>query len=200
MLRHLLYCSFLLLLIASCGENNDQNSIAESAKPNTADQPERPSFFPVTDYLKGQIKLMKTSTINPLLHTKIGNQEDSCQIRIEAIDSVLKDFIEPVIDSVHLSPYFKENKFEDATLALITLSYDAQKTIPENIPWNRWDIYIDPTSGEIKRVFMVRTDENGDSKQLLFKAGEYWKITSISGGSDAKIISEKTLMLKYDSR
>jgi len=201
MKRILLY-SVCLLLLCSCGEEQQEPVSTPKSKTDTtpSDMPVQASFFPVSDYLLGQIILMKRGDINPLLKTHTDNKDDSTWIRMESIDSVLKDFTEPYIDSVRLSSYFKETKFEDASMNLITLSYDANNGTPVNVPWSHWDIYIDPESGEVKRIYLVKYLKNGQTQQLHCKPGDSWKIITLSGGTDAHVISEKTLLLKYNSR
>jgi len=190
------------VLLCSCGEEQQEPLSTPKSTSDTlpSDKAEQASFFPLSDYLLGQIKLMKRGDINPLLKTHTDHKDDSAWVKMESIDSVLKDFTEPFIDSVTLSPYFKETKFEDASMNLITLSYDANNGIPANVPWTHWDIYIDPESGEVKRIYMVKYLKNGQTQQMHCKPGDSWKIITLSGGSAARVISEKTLLLKYNSR
>lgn len=195
-----IFCPILaLLILASCSEQNKEDAVMKPAATDTA-AVSKGSFFPVTDYLQGQILQMKDAGNNPILFTKSGNRTDSSWLSMEAMDSLLQEFIQPSIDSSSYAAYFKENKFEDASLNMVTLSYDAQPNLAANIPWAHWDIYIDPESGEVKRIYMVKYPSDKLMLQLQFKAGEYWKITSIATGSDASVISEKKLMLKYDSK
>lgn len=189
-----------LIFLLSCGAKKEKEATNNQLVSSAAATRDVGSFFPVTDYLSGQIMLIKKGSINPIFYTKTGERTDSCWIRMEEIDSVLQDFMQPRIDSLQLAPYFKESKFEDASLQLITLSYDAGSNLPKEVPWSHWDIYIDPETGEVKRIYMVKYLPENRMQQLHFNAGECWKITNMITGKSTQVVNEKKLLLKYDSQ
>ena len=113
-------------------------------------------------------------------------------------DSVFADFHLPNIDSAILSKYFKETKFEDQTLEAITLSYDAKETLPNDILWKHWDIYINPETNEVERIYMVKSLPNNTTLQLTWIPGNSCKKTFITEGdtTNKMMVSEATYQWK----
>ena len=139
--------SLLLLIFLSC-QNNNKSSVIN----NTEEEPELPdttkdvvAFFPVTDFIKGEIEKIKLSGKNPIKYFKNKeNKDDSIWIKVQELESEFKEFYTPIIDSANDSKYYVEKKFVDNSINAITLTYDPLGDLPINKPWKHWDIYINP--------------------------------------------------------
>lgn len=153
------------------------NTIADKDKAAITDQhgsssenKETVSFFPLTNFIQGQLTEIKQSGINPI---KFDNAEskDSTWIKIENLESEFSDLLEPVIDSSSMSRYFKETSFLDETLNTVTLTYDPKGVLPPDIPWLHWDIYINPENNKISRIYMVKKIADDIRKQITLIPG-----------------------------
>ena len=71
-------CIFLL----SC--NDSQKSSPDENEPSV--QTEEPLFFPVTDFIYGQIAELKKRGINPIKISKVNNHEDSVWLKTEVLN------------------------------------------------------------------------------------------------------------------
>ena len=171
---------FLCLLICiSC--HQESNTAVENNSLNDEDAAtEAPSFFPLGNFIKGQIVDIKNSGINPIKITKVNNLPDTSWINVEAFDKVFGEFYSPFIDSSSLQPYFKENKFFDQTLNAITLTYSSIGKVPDSIPWQYWNIYIEPETNKITRIFMVKELDSERTRQLTWIPGISAKAVTIS--------------------
>ena len=132
------YCTFILIfvcLIASCSQNKSIKSTTDITDSDV-------SFFPVGNYLLGDIESIKHQGISPkYVHVKNGIY-DSTFTQLQQIDSCLSDFLHPMIDSVSLNSMVKETKFYDESIESFTLSYDVEKDYFEKTSWRKWDVYI----------------------------------------------------------
>ena len=71
-----------ILLLASCGHSKKADQPANTAITPPADTAEQyPSFFPVTNYIKGQIIDIQRTGINPLKYITQKEHTDSVWIR-----------------------------------------------------------------------------------------------------------------------
>ena len=96
----------LAIVLLSCNSSTDSNK-AESPK----EENKKPSFFPVTSYLKGELYNMEKSGINPLKYTTIKNHTDSVWLKLEEVNNAVKEFLQPEIDSVNLVNLNSDNPF-----------------------------------------------------------------------------------------
>lgn len=162
---------FCLLIFYSCGNKESSN-----ANENEVHEKDKQVFFPVTSYIRGQMTDIKTSGLNPLKYTSQGNQKDSSWIKSEDFEKEFGDFLYPVIDSNNMVSFFSEKSFMDQTLNLITLTYDPIKELPDSIQWKHWDVYIDPATNAIQRIYLVKQIAADKTAQLTWQSGKKCKM------------------------
>jgi len=187
------------LIFYSCNNAPDSteknNSIVtDPVKPKT----ESADFFPVTDYFKGQLSEIRAKGINPLKITNINNRIDSSWIRMEQLDSEFELFLIPVIDSTNLNHLFTESKFLDQTINAFTFTYDPSGPLPDSFSLKHWDVYIDPQTNEVKRVYLLKKTAGNKTIQLTWLDGKSCRIVSLVTDKDGKTITEKEVTIKWD--
>jgi hypothetical protein len=145
------------------------------------------SFFPVTSFLKGQMNEFDSLAVTPLHIVYIKDKADSQWIKREQLRSFLATFLTPVIAEKNLKPYFKESRFNDLTMAAVTLSYDQTAPLPDSVPLQSWNVYIDPQSGNVKRIYIIKNIKtNGQSitQQLTWENNASAQIVNILNKPD----------------
>lgn len=141
-------------------------------------------FFPVTSFIKGEVYEIKKSGVNPLQSTTQNNHTDSVWVKIEDLDSVISEFLHPKIDSTNLTGLFTEKSFLDQSINAITLTYEAKASLPDTMKLRHWDVYIDPETQKVKRVYLVKEMNGGQTLQLTWLSNQWCKITSILTNKD----------------
>jgi hypothetical protein len=185
-----------LLLLLSCHQNSGNNPSNTSSNSNQEDA----TFFPVTDFFKGQLVEIRERGIAPLKFSTINNLTDSIWIKMDSLEAVFHDFITTSIDSVSLAKYYSGKKFYDQTLGLITLTYEANQQLPQDIPWLSWNVYIDPQKGDVMKIYLVKRESQYKTLQLSWNCKTHCSITGITERSipDSSFISRKeTIKWKY---
>jgi len=166
------------------------------AEKKTAEQPIQNidntviSFFPVTSFLKGQMRQFDSITISPLHITTIDQKADSEWLKREQLKSLLQPFLTPEIAETNLIKYFKESKFNDQTLNAITFTYDPITTLPDSIHILTWNVYVNPLKGNVTKVYMVKhIIENGQNiiQQLTWQTDQYAEITDLLDKPDGNV-------------
>jgi hypothetical protein len=184
------------ILLFSCSGGSKETA---AKKEEPAKAPQR--FFPVTDFVKGEIKSISGRGVNPLKITTAGGRTDSAWLKLEELDSALKEFTSPVIDSANLTSLFTETKFQDQTLNTFTFTYDPQGILPDTIPLRHWDVYVDPESGTVKKVYMLKN--YGDKTvQLTWQTGRWCKMTTLGKKPDGNtgVEKEETILWDFSSK
>jgi hypothetical protein len=166
----------LFLFFIACN-NNQEKDISQV---NNVE--EKQSFFPVTQFLLGQLNEIEGMPVTPVKITMSGGKKDSVWLKKEDIRSFAAPFLRPVIDSASMQKYFTEKSFLDQTINALTLSYDLKSSIPDSIKLNHWDVYIDPQKGAVQRIFLVKDEVvNGQNitTQLTWKVNKWCSIRRI---------------------
>jgi hypothetical protein len=115
-MRSIIFLAFLVILF-SCN-----NSKQEAAATPVFDKPaeEVPAFFPVTAYIKGQVHEIKEKGLTPFKYTTINGHTDSVLIKFSELDTLIKEFLHPEIDTANMRSFFSETRFLDQTVNAFT--------------------------------------------------------------------------------
>jgi hypothetical protein len=189
---YLLACSFFLYACTDSGKQTPE-------QPSGTDTTEKQRFFPVTAFLKGEIFNIKKSGINPLKYTTVNNRTDSVWLKIEELDIVMQEFLQPEIDSANLITLFTEKSFLDQSINAVTFTYDPAVILPDSMKLKHWDVYIDPESNRVKRIYMVKDVSKNKTLQLTWLTNQWCKIVSIitNEKGESKIEKEEKFILDF---
>ena len=188
----LFFLSFFILSIGC--KQSKKNIVPEPAGIVQEEKPE--NFFPVTDYIKGQIAELKADGINPLILSTNGTIIDSTWLKVDSFNIVFKEFLTPEIDSVSLMPFFKESRFLDQSIPAYTWTYEPIKDLPDSITLRHWDVYVNPQTSKVERIFIKKSLPGNIQLQLTWVANEFAKIISIK--DDNKIEKDITIKWRFD--
>jgi hypothetical protein len=155
---------------------------------------EKATFMDVASYLKGQLAYLDTVPFAILKTTfKDTIYSDSIYIKKEQLRSLVSSYLLPQLEKESFENSFSENTFIDATINTITLTYNA---VDKTLPIQRIDVYVNPETEQIKRIYMVRQEQLKDtslSQQLLWNHNSSCTIitTYQTGKGQETIINEK---------
>lgn len=175
---------YLNLVIVSCNNSNQEGDNPFV----TAKEDSVRNFFPVTSYIKGEIYNIKKRGINPMKYVSINDHTDSSWVRVEELDAAVQAFLTPEIDSANMSSLFSEKSFLDRSINAVTLTYDPITALPDSMQLRHWDVYINPTTNKIKRIYMVKEINKNKTLQLTWVNDQWCKVTTIV--TDEKGISK----------
>ena len=189
----LLFLSFLIIFNACHSKEKTGTSVIKAPE-------ESQSVFPVTDFLKGQLKEIDSLPVTPLKTVTFNGKTDSTWLKRENIRDFAKPFLTPVIDSISMSPYFSGKSFLDQTVNAFTFSYDAKTKLPAGLTLRHWDVYIDPQKSTVQRIYLVKEDTMDVITQLTWQANQWCSIRTITQkpGKDP-VIKEEKLTWDFDN-
>ena len=195
-MKHYFIIGILILILQSCTSHQKQNSPVLDENEKKAD-----SFFPVTSFIKGQILILDSLPITPLQITTIKDKKDSTWLPKNELKDLLKPFLDPMINETNLRKYFNETKFQDQTLNAVTFTYDPIIKIPDSITLRHWDVYIEPETGKVAKVYLVKNlNEQNKSytQQLTWHTDKLAKITTLLNKSDGSMELIKEVVFIWD--
>ncbi|MGC4101635.1 hypothetical protein [Ferruginibacter sp.] len=182
-----------ILFLSAC------NNAAEkpAAPPVTAAQ-EKPDFFPVTSYIKGQIKGIYDKKLNPIKYITVNDKTDSVFLKFEGLEQEMTEFLHPEIDSASLASLFTETKFLDQTINAFTFTYDPKIKLPDTMQLNHWDVYIEPETGTVRRIYLTKRVAPDKTLQLTWQNNEWCKIVTIVSDKEGSSKVEKEEKISWD--
>jgi hypothetical protein len=160
-------------VLLSCGSSGTKKA------DDTKEEVKKPSFFPVTAYIKGELNSFEKSGINPLKYTTTKGRTDSVWLKMEDVRNTVKEFLQPEIDSINLVSLFTERSFLDQSLDAVTFTYEATGKLPDSMILRQWNVYLSPETGKVKKIYIVKEPAPGRTLQLTWQSGEWCKIVSI---------------------
>ena len=199
-MKELFFSAIIILMVVSCttSTNNKTSGIA-----TVVNETKKDSFFPVTSFIKGQMILFDSLPITPLHTITINNKTDSIWLKKSELILLLANFLSPEIKETNLIKYFKETSFNDQTLNAITFTYDPVTALPDSILLRHWDIYIDPESGKISKVYMVKQlkqKEDIVTQQLTWKTNKWATITTLLNkrNGNSQLLKEEKFIWNFN--
>ena len=165
--------SVFIFFIAAC--SNNKTSVNKPAQDSIEDH----SFFPVTQFVKGQLKEIDSMPVTPLRITTFNQHIDSVWLKKENIRPFAEPFLHPKIDSAYINNFYTKKSFLDQSINDVTLTYDKKNisTDPASIA-----VYINPQTNKVTRIFMVK-ESNGNTGhqtiQLTWTANKWCQVTTI---------------------
>ena len=189
---------FISILFVGCSQQQSQTP-QQAAK----DSAENNSFFPVTQFILGELAQIDSLPTTPLKITTVDGKEDSVWMKNKDVRIFAQPFLSPKIDTSNLKELFAQKSFLDQTINAFTFSYDPVSTLPDTLQLKRWDVYIDPQKSKVKRIYMVKeiTEKNTATKQtiqLTWMAGYWCKITTITEENNQPKIKEKKMIWNFN--
>jgi hypothetical protein len=188
---------FLLLILPAFFSCNNKQSVAENVSGSTAK-----SFFPVTDYILGQIHELNNTPVTPLKITTYKGNLDSVWMKPDQTKVFVQNFITPIIDSVKLHRLFKEKSFLDQSINSFTLTYDPVEKLADTFILRRWDVYIDADDNTVKRIYIEKKLLQNDTtylQKLTWRSGNYCKIITVNEkDTSLQNLREEQLIWNFD--
>lgn len=139
--------------------------------------------------------------VTPLQLITIKGKTDSSWIPNRELKQLLLPFLTPVITETSHSKYFKETKFNDQTINAVTFTYDPINMFADSITLRHWDVYIDPETGKVIKVYIVkRIKENNQifTQQLTWQTNKMAKITTILNKPEGDMELLKEVVFIWD--
>lgn len=160
------------------------------------------NIFPVTSFIRAQLKGLDTMPVTPLKIAISDGKSDSTWLKREDIRKEATPFLSPEIDSLHMHSLYAEKSFLDQTINAYTFSYDLKEKLPDSIHLVHWDVYMNPQTNSIQRIYLVKQWDSagtGIINQLTWVVDKWFSIRTITQvQGDKPNIREKKMIWNFD--
>jgi len=188
------------VLLQSCNGSKNKPSLTTPVTDSLAlkDSAAKQRFFPLTDYIKGQIFEIRQKGINPIKYHTVNDRTDSVWLKTEEFAQAFSEFLDPVIDTTNMTGLFTEKKFMDRSIDAFTFTYDPTGSLPDSETLVHWDVYIDPETEKVRRIYMVKNIGPAKTIQLTWQSDKWCKTTYILNKPDGSSVVEKEEKINWD--
>ena len=185
----IIFISICTIMIAGCGSHQtvQQKEKAEAPK----------SYFPIQDYLKGEIKIIDSLPVGIMRKFSSGNKRDTGFIDRTTFHQLAKEFTSDQLSKGALEKQYKENAFQDETTGYFTMTY---LPTTDSAPLRRVDVTVkhNPTSDRVHTVYIEKEYVQNDtfvSERLFWKANTSFTITKEKKFKDQNPVIEQLLVI-----
>ncbi|MFI5156328.1 MAG: hypothetical protein ACHQEM_09085 [Chitinophagales bacterium] len=159
---------FFEALVCGCANNKVQPPLQDSVAV------EKKDYFPVLDFLKGEIAYVDSFPLRIIKYTISGSHKDSSIIQSTAFDDLAKKFLSPELEKAAFEKEFKESSFLDQTSQSLSFTYSTQNN---GLQIQRVDVLASPSLGfdKVKSIYLEKLSHSQDST-IIEKM--YWRSRS----------------------
>jgi hypothetical protein len=192
----------IAIACAACNNKTPDTTVTDTTAATTKDTASSTTYIPVTSFLKGQLLILDSLPVTVLQTITTNNHTDSVWIKKEQVHTILAPFINTIIDE-KLAAFFKQTKFNDQTIDAITYTHDATAALPDSVSIKHWDIYVNPETGKIKKVYIVKQlQQNGShyTQQLTWQTDHWARMVTIlhNPGGKSQLQSDTKLVWNFN--
>jgi hypothetical protein len=172
------------LLITSCKNNSVKNTTAAPIAKDSVALPQ--SFFPVPDYIGGQLKTIDSLHL-PLKITfkKTGAAGRAGSISIHELRNWAQNFQQPDISDPSLKKFYTETNIADQSIPSVTFIY---ATTNSQLQVQKINVFVKPDPVENDKVTGIYMEKTFSRNDTLFNQKLYWKTDK-----NMQVITEKQL-------
>ena len=168
---------FLLALLSACDDELKAPGV-EAQLPDSTNKAKQ--FFPVLDYLKGEVRNVDTFATAVRRYTTIDGKTDSGYIPVEQFNRIMDEFLPAELNRENFEKYYSESSFYDQTTQTSTFTYSTKN---DDLEFHRIDVLVQGTESfdKVSSIYMEKFTGNDDSstiKKVLLVGGKSLMVNS----------------------
>ncbi|MET0298403.1 MAG: hypothetical protein ABW036_01535 [Flavitalea sp.] len=164
----------LICLFTACADDVENNNPAAPATELPDSTNKAKQFFPILDFMRGELKNIGTFATAIKTYTTIGNKTDSGYIKPEEFNSIMQEYLPAELNKENFERYYTESSFFDETTQTSNFTYSTKN---DELDFHRVDVLVQgsETFDKVSSVFMAKFNGNDDSsvvKNMLLTPGK----------------------------
>ena len=178
------------VMLAACGSH--QQPVQEKKE---VEAPK--SYFPVQDYIKGEIRLIDSTPVGIMRKFTNGARKDSAFIERPEFHRIAQEFTSDQLSKWALEKDYTESSFNDQTTGYFTMTY---LPVSANAPYRRIDVLSKPgqLADHVSSIYIEKDYSQGDTiidEKLFWKANTSFRIIREKNYKGQKPVIEQTLVI-----
>jgi hypothetical protein len=168
---------FLIALLSGCADQIE-SPLPEAQLPDSTNKAKQ--FFPVLDYLKGELNNVDSFATAIKLYTTTNGKTDSTMIQVAQFNGIMQEFLPPELSKENFEKYYSESSFYDQTTQTSTFTYATKN---DDLEFHRIDVLVQGSESydKVSSIYMEKFIGGEDSsmiKKMLLVGGKSLMINS----------------------
>lgn len=158
--------TFFILLTMFCIMSCNNSEKGKAYNTSKTDENEKVSVFPVTAFLKGQLKEIESSPVTLLMVKEREGSTDSAWISRDSLRTFVAPFLAYEIDSASMTPYFDSKSFYDDEQDEYVLDYTAKEENRRDLNLKQITVYVDAKENAVSAIYLVKEEQDKNNKVI----------------------------------
>jgi hypothetical protein len=169
-----IYIGALLLSVAACSQHSPSAPAISDSTVTKKDSAQK-NFFPVADYIRGEIHYVDSMPLAIMKYNIHDGHTDSSFIHSDEFHRIAGEFLLPELEKGNFEKQYLERSFMDETSGFLTFTYS---TPDRNLLLQRADVLAIPAttatgSSQVKSIYLETARSSADTlivKKMLWIA------------------------------
>ncbi len=182
---------FSLVLAVSCADDIDSSG-STATLPEDANNPKQ--FFPVLDYLRGEVKMVDSFATAIRQYVTVNGKTDSGFISPAQFREVMEEYLSADLSKENFEKYYSESSFFDQGTQTSTFTYSTKN---DELEFHRIDVLVQGTESydKVSSIYLEKFAANDDSsvvKKILLRNGISVMINSeVTKGNAPPVVKQE---------
>jgi hypothetical protein len=182
-MKYVVFALLIIVPVLGCTSHSSQKKTGETVPADSLVKPE--SFFPVADYIGGQIKMIDSMQLPLTKATTVNKKTKMEPISDQEFRLLARNFQEPDINDTAIKKFYKESSIADQSVPSVTLVYAASDTA---LSIQKINVFIKPDPVKNDKVTGIYMEKVFTKNDTVFNQKLYWKT-----GKNFQVITEKKI-------
>jgi hypothetical protein len=180
----------LIALLSGCADELE-SPLPEAHLPDSTNKAKQ--FFPILDYLKGELSNVDSFATAIRLYTTIKGKTDSSMIQVEQFNGIMQEFLPPELSKDNFEKYYSESSFFDQTTQTSTFTYATKN---DDLEFHRIDVLVQGSESydKVSSIYMekfIGGDDSSSVRKMLLVGGKSLMINSETTVGNNKPVSRQ---------
>lgn len=191
----------LAFITLSCSDKKPAATTEKPINPAAGDSAAPQPFFPIADFIKGEIDYVDSLPVGIRKYTTRGNITDSGYIQLDEFHRLAREFQSPELSGPQFENHFKETSFYDKSANTATFLYtstDTANTVQRvDVVTAKGDIY-----DEVRSIYLEKNSSDGKrstTKKMYWKPKRNFQIITLTN-TNAKKPENELIKVVWDNR
>jgi hypothetical protein len=147
------------------------------------------AFFPVTDYIRSELKEIDSLNLPVTLYRKGAEGNDTTLLSTDECSRLAEGFLNPNLNDPDVAVHFTESSFADQSIPSVNFNYTTKEA---SMPLKRVDVVTQQSpsgADKVRSIYMEKQHMSGDTlveEKLFGNADRYYQIIRTRSVPNAK--------------
>ncbi len=189
-MKYIVFVITIALVISSCNNNAPKTEDKPTKTTDSAAAAAQQDFFPIPDYIGGQLKIIDSLKLPVSKSVIINNVPKLSESSLQELRELAQNFRQPDINDAAVKKLYTETSIADQSAPSVTLIFTTKDT---SLPIQKIEVYIKPDPVNTDKVTGIYIEKMFSRNDTSFNQKLYWKTGKNMQVNTEKQVKEKNI-------